>query len=407
MTATPFSTQGPYSHFLSYYLVERWSPDCQKLVALETNIDYRMPTVNDIASVGYITDDGVFQSLFQTTAWNWQVGACQTWIDNNLLAFNIRRAGECHSVIFNTKTKKVERELPMAICCVSSKTKTAISLDFGRIYHSRPGYGYVGFIDPSHQIASPESDGLRIIPLEAPQSALLITFKQIASLLSPENRMGGHHWIDIAAFNPSGTRVAFIHRGSSRNIRMSRLLTVGTDGSMPRVLTPPSYIISHFCWLDDEIIVGWIEQSMSRHTLVKLRGIYRRGYLRTILKHKFDEGFFTIVNANIPSLGNKIAENLIRRDAHITASPDQSYFLFDTYPDQQQNRHLIIFSRESRTIATIGTFWSNPALQGDLRCDLHASFSPDGKYICFQSSHEMTRQVYVLKSLKQDSLKYL
>lgn len=397
MKTIQFSTKSPNGHFLSYYLANRWSPNSEKIIALEVGFDYRLPKADDLAYVGYISPDGIFHRLCETTTWNWQVGACQTWIDDERVIFNTRNGETSNAVIFNINTKETEKKLPQAIWCVNSETQTAVSLNFGRIHRWRPAYGYAGLEDASEQTYL-EADGIHIIHLATGKSDLVLTFGQIANLAYQDGMEEGHHWVDIASFNPSGTRVAFVHRWTSSSGRMNRLMTVGVDGSAPRALTPPGYSASHFCWAGDRIIVAWLEQVMASRAMAKLRGGYRRGYLRGILGTQFNEGFFTLLDSDTYSLSEKIARDVIRDDAHIMISPRQGWFVFDTYPDRNQKRHLIAYEQDSKQTDVIGTYWSPPELEGNIRCDLHASWSPDGKHICFQSAHEGTRQVYVVEA---------
>jgi hypothetical protein len=45
---------------------------------------------------------------------------------------------------------------------------------------------------------------------------------------------------------------------------------------------------------------------------------------------------------------------------------------------------------------TIGRFCSEPIFQGDIRCDLHARWSPDGRTITIDAVPEGDRQIYLL-----------
>ena len=42
----------------------------------------------------------------------------------------------------------------------------------------------------------------------------------------------------------------------------------------------------------------------------------------------------------------------------------------------------------------LGRFFADPGYAGPARCDLHPSFSADGKIICFDSIHEGYRGIY-------------
>ena len=44
----------------------------------------------------------------------------------------------------------------------------------------------------------------------------------------------------------------------------------------------------------------------------------------------------------------------------------------------------------------IGEFYTMPELAGEIRCDLHPRWNRDGTKVCFDSTHEGERQVYVI-----------
>ena len=52
---------------------------------------------------------------------------------------------------------------------------------------------------------------------------------------------------------------------------------------------------------------------------------------------------------------------------------------------------------ETGAVASQGSFYADPALTKDTRCDLHPRWDRNGKVVCIDSVHEgMVRQVYTL-----------
>ena len=69
--------------------------------------------------------------------------------------------------------------------------------------------------------------------------------------------------------------------------------------------------------------------------------------------------------------------------------------LTDSYPDRLDNCRALYLYDVKRDIAyEIGRFYADPSYDGPARCDLHPSFSADGKTICFDSIHEGFRGIY-------------
>ena len=77
-------------------------------------------------------------------------------------------------------------------------------------------------------------------------------------------------------------------------------------------------------------------------------------------------------------------------------SPDGRWILTDRRPPQTSGGQLLLLSLAGRRCYRIGVFPGLPQLTGPLRCDLHPRWSDDGTQICIDSTHEGSRQVYVI-----------
>lgn len=60
------------------------------------------------------------------------------------------------------------------------------------------------------------------------------------------------------------------------------------------------------------------------------------------------------------------------------------------------NRRLILYNVQERRRVDIGRFFAPKELDGEIRCDLHPRWSRDEKWVCIDSVHEGSRQVYVV-----------
>ena len=94
----------------------------------------------------------------------------------------------------------------------------------------------------------------------------------------------------------------------------------------------------------------------------------------------------------------KIGEDVFKSDGHCSFSPDGRWMLTDTYPDREfeSARGLILYEWETNRRINIGSFYSDPKITGDIRCDLHPRWSRDGQQVCIDSIHEGERQMYVV-----------
>jgi Tol biopolymer transport system component len=76
---------------------------------------------------------------------------------------------------------------------------------------------------------------------------------------------------------------------------------------------------------------------------------------------------------------------------------NQRWLLSDTYPDSETHeRILFLYDTEANRRYDIGSFYADPGLKKENRCDLHPRWSRDGKQVCIDSVHESERQMYLI-----------
>lgn len=96
--------------------------------------------------------------------------------------------------------------------------------------------------------------------------------------------------------------------------------------------------------------------------------------------------------------------NFFLTDGHCSYSPDGKWILYDSYPDIENYRNLYIYNIKERRGITLGSYFSYPKITGDIRCDLHPRWDRTGTAISFDSIHEGQRHIYYmdLKQLVKD-----
>ncbi len=263
------------------------------------------------------------------------------------------------------------RALPRPIYALSPDGSKAVSINFARNARTRPGYGYVGVPDPGLGRNHPDDDGIWIMDLATGDHELIITLDQVAHLRRDETMDGVEHWINHLQFNPSGTRFLFLHRWKKPEGNWhTRMLTADPDGSDLCVVADHG-MVSHFDWRDDAHILAWAHHH----------------------EHGDHFYFYTDRARNEVEI---VGDGLLTVDGHCTYSPDRRWFLTDTYPDAQRLRRLLLYRHEERRLVEIGAFHEPPEFRGEWRCDLHGRWSRDGRQVCFDSTHEGRRQLYVI-----------
>jgi hypothetical protein len=420
-------TKGPRHHFFGYYDKCPWDSTGRYLLGLETEFMHRPPGPGDTATIGIVDlkNNNSWEPLEQTRAWNFQQGCMLQWLgtdpDDPKIIYNDLQDGHLVAVVLHIRSGK-KLVHPRPIYAISNNGKFALSLNFPRLHHLRPGYGYVGVRDNSFGKLIPEDDGIYWMDLTSVENRLLISIKQIADIKPKENMYNAEHWFNHLSFCPDGSRFVFLHRWAKRNkdralsplmqssdvkklsrriwrsIRRlifkaedswvgtpvqflknnfwplfpsfsTRMFTANSNGSDIYCLSSHG-VVSHFDWLNDHQILAWAKEP----------NIGCRFFLFT----------------DRSSRKEVIGERLLTNDGHCSYSPDKRWILTDTYPNPNDMITLILYDCDTCRRFNIGTFFSAPEIYGEIRCDLHPRWNHDGRQICFDSTHQGERQIYIM-----------
>ena len=360
-------------YFFGYFDKNHWDSRQRRVLAHCIGFTGRQVRFGDVAEVG-ILEDGHFHKLGETRAWCWQQGAMLQWFDDDRIIFNDFEDEHFVSRLIDINTGKV-CTFERAIYCLAPDRKHALSLDFARLDRERPGYGYPGVWTEILEQGWPMNDGIWLLDLEKNTSTLSISIGQIVRDFPGKNTDQATSWFNHLLISPDSRRFAFFHRwryfgpwGEGVRSHITHMFTANLDGSgiYPLNLEDMS---SHYVWIDNTRIINY--------------------------SNRFKDGWqyhlFTDQTDKVETLGEKYFDD----DGHCTFSPDGKWMLTDSYPDPADNcRALYLYDIRRDVAYELGRFFSDPNYAGPARCDLHPSFSADGKIICFDSIHEGYRGIY-------------
>jgi hypothetical protein len=374
-------TQGPMHHFVGYYDKCCWNRSGRYVFCQEIDFYDRNPTEGEPLTIGVVDmqADRSFKPLVQTHAWNWQQACMSRWMppeEENVLAYN-DMCGDHYACIQYNMDSGEKTELPWPVYDISPDGRLATSMNFIRITYTRPGYGYfTDLADPYGDQLHPADDGVYICDLHKKERRLIFSLADGLKIGKIRPETGHKAWVNCLKFNPSGNRLLFLHRWAPKAIAghvgfFTRLITINADGTDPAVILE-GLKISHFDWYDDEHILVWLESPE--------RGIHD----------------YCMVHDPSGEI-RKVGENMFESDGHCNLSPNRRWMVTDTYPKGPRNEQaLILFDMERNRRVDVGAFPAIPVPDDSMRCDLHTRWNRDGTQLCFDSTHEGSRQVYVM-----------
>ncbi|CAN7611856.1 TolB family protein [Paenibacillus sp. LjRoot56] len=371
-------TQEDAHYFFGYYDTPAWSLSDRYHLCHKVDFMDRLPHAADSATVGYIDMlDHSFHPVAETTAWNFQQGSMLQWhpaFPEEEIIYNTRDGETYRGTVQNIHTGS-SRQLELPVANVDPTGTYAVSINFDRMFDFRPGYGYAGREDLYKEVRHSTNDGIFLIDLATGESRLVLSLQHIwdftkSRFPSQDKKLLINH----ITFNTDGSRLVFLVRyfPEPGEVWETAILTVNRDGSDLFLLSDYSYA-SHYHWRDRESIV-----------------FHSRG------AESGDAGDQLYVLRDLTHEAEIIDTTFFLRDGHCSYSPDRQYMLYDSYPDADGYRHLYVYSLKNKRGVTLGSYYSLPDIDGDIRCDLHPRWNRAGTHISFDSTHEGRRHVYVM-----------
>jgi hypothetical protein len=398
-------------HFFGYYNKSNWDPSGRLLLAQEVPWRDHYLTPDLRAKVGYFDmrlQDGIFHPVGETRAWNWQMGSQLQWLhdpNGSKILFNVRTedAGSRYPY-FGSEIRDIHsgdsRILPMPVYVAASNGEWALSVDYRRLYVTHETVGYPCDRVVPNPTLCPADDGLWHMDLHTGDAKLAVSYSDLATFHPRESMKNAIHWVSHIEVNPSSTRVLFLHRWTERvkdeTCFLHRLITMNPDGSNMRLLECSDHPLPQLAKDFDASTVGTFDYEKSEwqisHPLWRRDGEIivwgpHNGSIHYQLYEDRDDG-------KVTALG----DGVLTENGHMTFSPvNPRWLLSDTYPDSATNeRFLFLYDMESGVRHDLGSFYADPALSKENRCDLHPRWCPDGLAICIDSVHEHDREMYVI-----------
>ena len=357
------SPKDEYFYFFGYYDLHPTQPGSKRHLCHRTSFMDRLPEADDVCELGYL-EDGMFVKLAETTAWNFQQGAMLSChpTKKDTVFYNTLKDGNFVTAIHNYETGEITyADRPSAT--YSGDGRYSLSVNFGRIFDFRKGYGYAGAVDEYADVCVPEDDGVFYVDLETGKSRLIVSYRDLlkeSGFKDNEKVLVNH-----ITLCPKADKYLMLVRAMRKDGKgWDTSMMVGDLSGKVKTLLHRTYV-SHYYWLSHDKIVA--------HTTVdgdKSRALYTldacTGETEAVRSFFFESGR--------PS-----------SDIHCSLSPDGRYIIGDGYPKDGYRPILSIDLLTGKSKVILEAKSPDPA-HPDIRCDLHARFAFDAKFISFDTT---------------------
>ena len=371
-----------HEYFFGYYDKSPWDITDRYMLCMRANDTWSDVSPKEKADILLIdsflqeTDKNRVKKIAETSAWNVQQSCMLQWLGpdfSSRILFNDYRDGKYVSVIKEIASGK-ERVIPAPVYTVSADGKTALTLDFSRLYNLRPGYGYYNVPEKTKDVALPYATAVWKIDLESGEVTDLLTYMDFATF-QPRSEMqeaGVIHKVNHLMLSPSGSRCMVLYRWFVGQRKYTRLVTFNSsDGGDMYVLSDDD-MVSHCFWKDDEHILAFENKKDGGP-----------GYY--FMKDKTQEYIH--------------CWSQLSNDGHPSYSPDCSLIITDTYPDRARVAEIKLMDgtdEKKGDVKVIARVFAPFKYDNDTRCDLHPRWNHKGDTICFDSIFEGHRGLYTV-----------
>lgn len=370
-----------HEYFFGYYDKSPWDKTDRYILCMRAKNTWSSVSPHEKADILIIDtkkdkkDLNRVKKIAETSAWNVQQGCMLQWLGPNFnekILYNDCRNGKYVSIILTLATME-EKIISAPVYTVSDNGKTALTLDFSRLYELRPGYGYYNVPEKTKGIGLPDETAIWKIDLQNGNVTSLLKYTDFASF-QPRFEMlekGTIHKVNHIMLSPNGKRFMVLYRWFKGQRKYTRLITCNIDGSDMYVLSDDD-MVSHCYWRDDEYILAFENKKK-----------IGPGYY--LMKDKTNEYFHCW-----PQFSN---------DGHPSYSPDRKMIVTDSYPNRARIASINIMDGnenkvENRTIARV---FAPFKYDNDTRCDLHPRWNRESNKVCFDSVFEGRRGLYSVK----------
>tara|TARA_Y100000389_G_C17460004_1_gene520989 strand:- start:1744 stop:3000 length:1257 start_codon:yes stop_codon:yes gene_type:complete len=346
------------------------------------------------------------EKIDTTDTWSWEQGSRLQWFSDNELIYNKRNNGKIVSCVYDVD-KKEKKIINNSIYSVNIN-KQFLHINYSRLWKLWKSYGYYSPDDLTDYKKKPEDDGVFICDTDN-NKKLVLSVESAVKLCKLEN-IDQFFFLCHPTFSPDGSKfVSLLRFFNDTGALITYLICTDIKSQDSQVLARER--VSHFEWINNDMIVVWCRNLSSKLTKLRFNKYVEKilisnakkllNFTKKKFKTKILATHYYVINLKDPTKLEKLNEKLLTEDGHPQISPNGKYLITDTYENENGYQKLLLYDLIKKKLYVLGEFRVAKYLKdNDLKYDLHPRWSNDGKYISIDSSHEGSRQNYIINIKK-------
>lgn len=304
-----------------------------------------------------------FYIIGSSKAWSWQLGTQLQWsgIEENVI-FNSFKNNKPVSLLFSTKKNCFLKQFSFHVYNVDKEGKLGIFTNFIRLGKFRDGYGYF------NKNNKEKFDGFRLIKLS--------NYKQIRCyrIIDICNKIDYFYndkiYLNHFTFSPDSKKISFYLIDNSKQFRFNNLILYDIYKNEFEIIKKLNQV-SHFSWKNNNEAILTSSKNLIDFDLI----IYN-------FKNKKIKKFNKFTNS---------------KDFHMMVHPlNENLIVLDGYPNLKNIQKLLVLDLKKKRITFEKSILSHYGYDGPSRCDLHAKWSHDGKYILVDTTENKKREIKII-----------
>lgn len=356
--------------FIGYYDIDPFLDD--RIV-----LAHRVRADDGEADIGVCDiSTGAFRPLATTACWSWQLGARLQMLDDERLVFNTLENGRPAARIIGRDGGRMGM-LPFNIFAFDAARSLGATLDFGRLYRHRSGYGYRVLADRKGSGIEAIDRGIGVFDVKRGDFVCAIDVEAawneaVRRNVLPAALSDAPRYLNHPLFSACGAKIAFVLVVDGARARKQALMVADAMTGAILGVMPMQRQASHFWWVGPDSLSVFVSSET---------GGYAGRYMN-----------WDIARNSVEESGPVWPQV----DGHQTNHSRQDWWMTDTYPDRYGFQHLYALKEANKgERILIGRFRATLGM-GPNKCDLHPRRSAEGSLAAIDTAYDGYRHIAII-----------